>query len=151
MLVALELYDLLPQLRKILPIFIETNGTLVDQFMMIKCWIDYVSMDIKLPSVTGMPAIWNIHRDFLEATRGIETFVKVVVGSETSDEEIMLTAQLIAETKRSIPLIIQPITVSQNDSNGVSPVRLLSMHQCAATLLNDVRIIPQTHRQIELP
>ena len=43
----------LPQLRKLLPIHLETNGTMHVSLEQIIQHIDYISMDFKLPSTSG--------------------------------------------------------------------------------------------------
>ena len=55
----------LPELRKILPVHLETNGTLPDALAPLLSEIDFISMDIKLASVTGVPTPWEEHRRFL--------------------------------------------------------------------------------------
>jgi hypothetical protein len=70
--------------------------------------VDIVSMDMKLPSSTGLRSFWEEHRRFLSASREGEVFVKVVVTAGTTVEDVQTAASLIGEQDERIPLIIQP-------------------------------------------
>jgi 7-carboxy-7-deazaguanine synthase len=50
----------------------------------------------------------------------------------------------------SIPLILQPVTPCGYEPVSVSPVRLLELQSRAAVRLNEVRVIPQTHKLVSL-
>ncbi|MFA7368203.1 MAG: 7-carboxy-7-deazaguanine synthase QueE, partial [Kiritimatiellales bacterium] len=62
------LIDFLIEARKQLdlPVHLETSGDLPEPFEKTVEWIDHVLMDIKLPSVTGEPEAWEMHRAFLD-------------------------------------------------------------------------------------
>ncbi len=133
----------LPTLRSLFPIYLETNGTLPESLAAVVDDVDYISMDIKLPSASGSPPLWELHRNFLEVAIRRELFVKVVVGIDTPPEEIRTACLLVRDVEPSIPLILQPVT-----RNGVSTVPaqlLLRFQEQAARILTDVRVIPQTH------
>ena len=134
----------LPGLRCFLPIFLETNGTLVNELESVLEHIDWISMDVKLHSQTGERTDWQVHRDFLKLASRRKCYVKVVVGADTSDLELQLTADVVAGQDRSIPVFIQPVT---RDGKVDVPVqRLLEMQAVMTDIYSDVRIIPQTHR-----
>jgi len=136
----------LPQLRKILPIYLETNGTLPVQLAKLIDYFDWVSMDIKLHSQTGIRTDWETHRQFLEIANQTNCYVKLVVGEETPDLELQLAADLVASVAKSIPLVLQPVTL--NDKVGIGTTRLLQMQALCADIIKSVRVIPQTHRFI---
>ncbi|MGB9588602.1 MAG: 7-carboxy-7-deazaguanine synthase QueE, partial [Armatimonadota bacterium] len=69
-------------------VFLETNGSLPDSLPKILPFLDYISMDIKLPSATGGPCLLDVHETFLRQAGNIETCVKMVVTRSSSDEEI---------------------------------------------------------------
>ena len=69
-----------------------------------------VSMDIKLHSQTGERSDWQAHREFLQIANRVNSYVKVVVGPETTDLELQLSADLVSTVDSSIPIIIQPVT-----------------------------------------
>ena len=59
------LAEWLPALRQILPIYLETNGTLPAALEPLLPEIDWISMDIKLPSQSGCPTPWQEHCNFV--------------------------------------------------------------------------------------
>ena len=142
------LAEWLPQLRKLLPIYLETNGTLPELLAPLLAHLDWISMDIKLHSQTGLTTDWDVHRRFLQLANKRNCYVKVVVGVTTPDSELQMAAELITEVSKSIPLILQPVTVDHKVS--VSPQRLMAMQQRVAVIHENVRIIPQTHVFMDL-
>ena len=133
----------LPDLGTLLPLYLETNGTLPDQLSAVISHLRYLSMDIKLPSVTGCPPLWETHRRFLEVAARREVFIKAVVSADTPAEEIETASLLIRDIEPSIPLILQPAT--SNGVPAVPPSLLLRFQEQAARYLRNVRVIPQTH------
>jgi organic radical activating enzyme len=138
------LQDWLPELRKILPLYLETNGTLPDQLDVLIENIDWISMDIKLHSQTGERTDWEAQRRFLEIARETQCYTKLVVGETTTDLELQLAADLVNGVSGEIPMVLQPVTV--DGKIGISTERLLSMQALVSELHSLVRIIPQTHR-----
>lgn len=139
----------LPRLEKILPIHLETNGVLYLALSRLINHIDTVSMDIKLPSSSGILNLWDEHHHFLEIAAQREVSVKIVVNSSTEHWEIQRAAGIIKDVDEDIPLIIQPET-ADDLSIRISTVCLLELQEIAAAILPDVRVIPQTHRFIGL-
>ena len=134
----------LPELRKILPIYLETNGTLPDALELLIGHIDWVSMDYKLPSVTGEASDWQQAQRFLQIARQVNCYVKLVVAETTPLDELLAAADSIAAVSSEIPVILQPVTV--DGRVGLSTRQALQVQTQLAALLSDVRIIPQTHR-----
>ncbi|MCM0082054.1 7-carboxy-7-deazaguanine synthase QueE [Geomonas sp. Red32] len=138
------LAEWLPQLRKLLPIHLETNGTLPAVLKPLMPHLDYVAMDIKLPSASGCEGLWDDHREFLRIASAAKAFVKVVIDQTTEDWEIQRACEIIAGIDRAIPLILQPVTL--NDGTiPMSPLRMLEFQELAGQL-KEVRVIPQTHK-----
>ncbi|HMM20509.1 MAG TPA: 7-carboxy-7-deazaguanine synthase QueE [Selenomonadales bacterium] len=127
-------------------IYLETNGTLPDELTMVLPHIHIVSMDIKLPSVTG-GGHWEEHRRFLEIARARDVFVKVVLSGETGDGEFEQAMKLVAGVDKNIPVVLQPVS-PVNQVAGVAPERVLELQARALEWLTDVRVIPQTHKQL---
>ncbi len=143
----------LPEVRALgLKIFIETNGLLAGHLRRILPFVDYVSMDFKAPSATGLSeeTTWASHRAFLEVASATQVYGKLVVTSRTSDAELDRTALLIAEVDPSIPLILQPVTPFGYELQPVEPARLIALHARASRILREVRVIPQTHKMMHL-
>ncbi len=137
------LSDWLPQLRQYLPIYLETNGTLPDQLDALLPLIDYISMDIKLPSISGQGELWEQHREFLQIAKQKSVFVKVVIDPQTSLDELLQATQLVVATAPDIDFILQPYTGPAGID--ISTRTLLDMQQAVATLHPRTRVIPQTH------
>jgi organic radical activating enzyme len=96
-----------------------------------------------------MPA--KAHREFLRlaARGGREVYVKAVVSSRTTGEEIARAAGLIAAIERSVPLVLQPVTRrGRRTPAPPDAARLLGLQAAAGKVLPDVRVIPQTHKII---
>jgi 7-carboxy-7-deazaguanine synthase len=143
----------LPTVRALgLRTFLETNGLLPEHLQRIVALLDYVSMDIKAPSATGLEPekTWPMHRRFLEVARCTNVYTKLVVTPRTGDDELDRAIELIESVDASIPLILQPVTPCGYEPVSVSPVHLLELQSRAAVRLNEVRVIPQTHKLVSL-
>ena len=138
------LLEWLPRLRSVLPVHLETNGTLPLALAPLLPHLDYIGMDIKLPSASGCPGLWDEHRAFLELAAKNGVYVKLVVDASTQDWEIERSCLLIAGVDAAIPLILQPMT-RPDGTISVSPLRMLEFQELAGAL-REVRVIPQTHK-----
>lgn len=134
----------LPHLRQIVPVYLETNGTLYEPLRETINHIDFVGMDFKLPSSTGHSGLWEQHRIFLTVAAVKNVFVKIVVDDETQDWEIIKTCEIISSVGKNIPLILQPKT-TVNEKIGINPIRAMEFQEIAGNFLIETRIIPQTH------
>ena len=112
--------------------------------------IDYVSMDIKIPSATGERSMWGEHQRFLEICKeyGIPTFAKAVVGFDTTDDEIVSAASVIRDGWSDVELILQPVTPFGAVERSPSVQQLLAWEQIAREIVQTVRVIPQTHKMM---
>jgi len=119
---------------------LETNGTLPEAFLSVSGLVDIVSMDIKLPSVTGQGMLWDAHGAFLDACRGKELVVKTVFSSSTPLEEVARAARLVAEKAPDAVFVLQPLSPIKGE------VRAFEYYEQARRFLRDVRVIPQTHK-----
>ena len=129
-------------------IFLETNGTLVDEFKKISAAVDFVSMDIKLPSVVGKN-LFAVHEKFLRAAVDKDLCVKIVVTGSTTDEEFLSAIELVASVDEKIFVVLQPVTPVKNVP-AVDAKKILSRQETALRRLQNVRIIPQTHKLINV-
>lgn len=137
----------LPQMRPAFSVYLETNGIQFEALQHIVDLIDVVSMDIKLPSATGLRSYWEEHRKFLAASRGKECFVKAVMTNDTSRDDIVTAAKIILSIDASVPFILQPAT----GCAAPAPAMLLAFQEIALTILGDVRVIPQVHKMLQVP
>ena len=138
------LKEFLPKCK--LPIYLETNGTLYKELEEIIDYITYISADIKLPSCTGLKALWNEHDRFFEIASKKILFAKVVFGKNVTDEELLHACELCK--KYNIELILQP------KMNGIKPdVNSDFMENVLNKTLKyykKVRLIPQVHKFINV-
>lgn len=147
---AAALAKWLPEIRKVLPVHLETNGTIPVALKIVKPHLDYISMDIKLPSTSGCDEkLWDLHAAFLREAYGNNLSVKVVIGDSTSISEISRVCDIITSVDRSLPLFMQPLTLAGGTA-GISAARILNLQAKASSILPDVRVIPQTHRMLGL-
>ncbi len=124
--------------------FLETNGTLYEEFERISDAIDIVSMDIKLGQ-----NLFARHEKFLRAAQGKDLYVKIVVTGETTPEEFLSAVDLIARVDREILVILQPVTPVKGIC-AASAEKILSFQAAALRKIKNVRVIPQTHKFINL-
>jgi len=103
------------------PVYLETNGTLHRQLSGIIDYVDTIAMDIKLPSSTGSGSLWKKHERFLKVAKNKKIFIKAVITSETTTEDVMRLAQLIKKAKMDISVVLQPVTPPEG---GIKPLPL---------------------------
>ena len=130
------------------PFFLETNGTLYEEMASLLDVITYVSMDIKLPSITGR-TLWDAHRRFLHLLRDHDAYVKIVIAENTGEEEFQEAVQLMRNAAPHMLLVLQPVTPF-GGLCAPSTRKLLRLQAQAAEQLTQVRVIPQAHRMMGL-
>ena len=135
-----------PVIRKILPIHLETNGTLPLALHKVREYVDYISMDMKLPSTAGCTEqLWDRHAHFLRECYGRNVSVKIVVGEATTDGEIIQVCELISSVDAALPLFLQPVSLV-NGRIGISAAGIFYLQELASCRLNNVRVMPQMHK-----
>jgi organic radical activating enzyme len=139
----------LPELRKILPVHLETNGTLPAALAPLLSAIDFISMDLKLASVTGVVTPWEEHRRFLTLAVQRPCQVKLVVGAATSFDELLGAVRFVHEIAPQVPLVLQPQSIERRVS--LAAHQLLQMQAVAAAIHADIRVIPQVHHFLNAP
>lgn len=139
----------LPALKSLLPVFLETNGVLHEELSECIDLVDYISMDVKLPSTSGLQELWEDHLAFVRIASRRNLYVKAVVSTATTADEIRKTCELMLSVDRSIPLVLQPLTSSRGEV-AISAKSLFEFQKIAAGMLREVRVIPQTHRFLGL-
>ena len=133
----------LPEVLGLLPIFLETTGTLPSELEKIRHLVDWISMDIKGSAVTGVSTPWTDHADFLALAGDRLCQVKLVVDAGTTDSELLEAASLVNRYAPEVPFILQPRTLTTGPA--LKGGALLGLQALAAAEHRDVRIIPQIH------
>lgn len=142
------LQELLPRLQALGPqLYLETNGTLVDNLACVLAWLDIISMDIKLASCSQEPMRWSEHMEFLKLANQKQAFVKLVISANTTEAEVREAAGLVAKVGKEIPLIIQPVTPTAGIL-APEPAQVIRFQDLCLQALREVRVIPQTHKFI---
>jgi 7-carboxy-7-deazaguanine synthase len=132
-----------------IPVYLETNGLFEEAAREAARLVDFVSMDVKLPSLCGGGDLFTVYRRVLPVFRGRKLFCKVVVAGGYDAGEFEEAARLVADFDARTPFIIQPATANAQ-CRGVPGEELLSCYFTAASYLDDVRVIPQCHRLLGL-
>lgn len=141
------LRDVFPAIRPQAPIYLETSGTQPEFLETVLPWVDYLAMDIKLPSATGEPPQFENHARFYEVAMQkpqLTCFIKIVFNERTTEEELEAIRQIVRQ--QSLPIILQPETSLQDRLVHLNPQRLLEIESALARHFDDVRVIPQTHK-----
>ncbi len=138
------LKEILPVLKeKGAQVYLETNGTMKDRLLDVLDYIDIISMDMKLPSSTGLGVYWQEHLDFLKEAIKKEVFIKIVVTPETSLEDIEKAVSIVRGIDKDILFILQPVSYNGKVENIAS---LPDFFRNAKKELGRVTIIPQVHK-----
>jgi len=133
------------------PIYLETAGVHAEAMRQLKPHVQCVALDVKLDSVAGEGDRRAEHREFLEACRGVERMVKAVVGATADLDELEDLARLVAEEDRALPFLLQPETPRDAGFPALPAAFLEEAWRRLDAHLDDVRVIPQTHRFLRIP
>lgn len=141
-------------LREMLPmvdcnVMLETNGTLPEQLQKVIDLIDIISMDIKLPQNIGKVK-WQQHEDFLQLAvkNHKDVYVKMVLPGDLQEGDFKKALDIVAAVDKNVLLVLQPVT-PMNGVPGIDPGRVLELQESALAVLDNVRVIPQTHRMMD--
>ena len=140
--------------------FLETHGLEADALEQVIEDVDVVSMDWKLASDVRRAGVSRAeareefhqrHAEFLRVARAApEVVVKVVVTPATEIRELDAMIEGIAGVDPSVPVILQPVTPTGGVRAAPDPAQVLAWHRHLERGLRDVRLIPQTHKILQL-
>lgn len=119
-------------------IYLETNGTMINELTKIIDLIDIVSMDIKLKSATNQPNKFEINEEFIKIARKKETFIKVVFDSNIEKNEIDYCCALAK--KYNLLLVLQPKMPMDKNLN------IENIFEIFYKNYKNIRLIPQVHK-----
>ena len=131
-----------------IPVYLETNGLHEEAARAVAGLVDYVSLDLKLPSLCPDASL-ETYRRVLPLFERTLLFCKVVVAESFSEEELIQAARIVEEYDRGTTFVIQPATPKPG-CGAVSTEDLLACHAIVSKYLDDVRVIPQCHRLLGL-
>ena len=129
------------------PVLLETGGLHPEEMARLVTEVGMVSMDLKLPSTSGLRDTLGVHRRFMDALAKTPVYVKAVVNRETTGEEIVKAASLVAEKDPDLPFFLQPEVRGGKLAGGAY---LLDLHRIAGEFLRNVRVLPQIHGFLDL-
>lgn len=140
---------LLPILKKKgYTIYLETNGTLSNELNRVMRYVDIIAMDIKLPSATEMPPLWESHRQFIKIARNCDTFVKVVVTGGTSAADVVKARSIVEGVGKDIHFVLQPASPTERGDFSVDKKKVSSFRKLSDQRLKKVSVIPQVHKYL---
>ncbi|UCH12001.1 MAG: 7-carboxy-7-deazaguanine synthase QueE [Candidatus Omnitrophota bacterium] len=141
------LKELLPKLGKFkFKIYLETNATLPENLKSILKYIDVISADIKLPSVTKERPCWREHLDFIKIASNKNIFVKTIVSKKLKIGDFKKAVSLLRKIDAKVPLVIQP--AMNRKKVLISTNRLHRLQRYALKFLKNVLVIPPTQKII---
>lgn len=126
--------------------YLDTSGTLAPNLKSVADAIDIFALDLKLPSCPGVKLDWKDARACLEAVRGREAFVKVVIMEDSDPGEVAQAAKLVRETDPAIRLVLQPVTPVSVATVEPSGRTLSTMREKCREEGVEPLVIPQLHK-----
>lgn len=123
--------------------YLETNGTLPEALEEVIDYIDVVAMDIKLPSSSGIAGLWPKHEHFLRVAAKKEMFVKAIICSSTTEEDLLEAADLFKRTGSSSILVLQPDSSAEP---WALEEKLSSFREFCRSRKVTACVIPQVHK-----
>lgn len=146
------LKEVFPHIQALgLKTYLETSGTQPEFLKPLLPHTDIIAMDIKLPSATGERDYFSEHAQFLSlATQqtSCQTYTKVVLNNQITADEVQSIITLM-QPHPSTLLVLQP----ESQPDGSTHLKASTLFQVQHTLLNSgiqVRVIPQTHKQLAI-
>ena len=132
-----------------LPVYLETAGHKPHELKSVIKYVDYISMDIKLPSSSRNKELWDAHKKFLatSVSSNKEVWVKIVVTRDTSILDLFISVNLvkaICKNKKAVEIFLQPVTKIR-DILPPTEKELLNMQSKLLEIYPYVRVVPQMH------
>ncbi|MDD4527897.1 MAG: 7-carboxy-7-deazaguanine synthase QueE [Candidatus Margulisbacteria bacterium] len=132
-----DLLKIIPDLP--LPVMLETNATLPAHLKELIGKVDIFSMDYK-------PGYETEFSECLKLVKNEDVYVKYVLMPDTKIFEIREFGRLMKNISKDIPLILQPVTPCGKIKFFPTEEQIINAYNILKKDLNDVRVIPQTHK-----
>jgi organic radical activating enzyme len=131
-------------------VYLETNGMLVPGLRRVARYVEYVSIDIKLPSVDGEQVDPGVQRAFLRVARAEcpQVFTKIVISAHTDQVELGAALEMIHAEAPDSDVFLQPVTPFGSVLDAPTPSQVLDLQDRALRVHPRVRVVPQTHKMM---
>ncbi len=139
-------------------VLLETHGLAAEALSQVIDQVDIVSMDWKLASSVrrvsdgrGGPVapFHEQHEEFLRcAVAAAQVYVKVVLTTTTGEDELDEMCRRVAASAPETTLVLQPVSPHGPVRESPGAARLLEWVRFCRQHLDDVRLIPQTHKAL---
>lgn len=136
-----------------LPVLLETGGHRSDKLIKVLPYVDYVSMDIKLPSSSFCRPLWDEHSKFLSVCLSkkdlADLWIKTVVTASTSFDELKKAVNLVSSIvgNRNVEIFLQPVSPI-NNLKPPTPEEMILIQTKLLELYPYIRVVPQVHKLI---
>ena len=145
------LKSVFPEAQRLAPVYLETSGTQAEFLADVLPWVDIIAMDIKLPSATQEADQFENHRRFYDVAQqnpNTQLYIKLVFNNDTTQAELEAVKDIVSD--RKTPIILQPETSLADRTVYIQPRRMFEIENTLAAHFEDVRIIPQTHKMLNV-
>ena len=138
------------------PIYLESGGHRPNELKNVVNYLDYISMDFKLPSSAQAGVFWDEHKQFLEISLSVKNvksvWVKIVLTQDTLFDELVKsidTIKSVCKNSKKVELFLQPVSkIEGKNLNPPNEIDLLNTQSKLLELYSYVRVVPQVHRLI---
>lgn len=130
-------------------VLLETSGVHCNALLPVLPYIQIISMDLKLPSSTGLKPMWKEHGEFLRIAlrQSKEIYIKIVLTSRTTDRDIQEAIRLITHTNKFLQVILQPASPTLTFHETITENRLNSLSRIFGAYLPNVSVTSQMHKE----
>jgi len=115
--------------------------------------VDHLSADYKLPETLTAGFFGREHVQCCElaVARGRSVDVKLVLTKAVADASLARALADLLPLRQRLLLVLQPVTPFGAEPERLPPDRLLQFARAAAAAGFDYRVLPQVHRQLDVP
>lgn len=145
------LAELFPLVQPLAKTYLETSGTQPEFLQTVLSHTDIVAMDIKLPSSTGEKERFAEHRAFYDLIKSrpeTEVFIKLVFNRQSTLDEMAAVVDIVTDAKT--PIILQPETKPHSADVPMDGQQMGQFQAFLSQHFESVRVIPQTHKMLQV-
>lgn len=132
-----------------LPIFVETNGMLPNEFLALNDLVDYWCIDLKISKSWGFNGkLRKGHEKILAAAKPSKTYFRMLLDSNDDAEAIL--KQLKGLSTKRFNVVLQPFACAPSHVNDWDTVTILEWIKLFKPYFKQVRWIPQVHKLLRI-